>query len=445
MKVALVNCCFPPRHPDQLAPPQGTLSVAGALAREGHEVRVENTALAISPRAWGSDQLAAVLAGLPHELVGLSVWDNVLPFVVDATRQVRERRPEMRFLLGGPAASTVGPEILGAFPWIDGVVQGEGETGALPAFEALAAGREVVPLPRGVLVRLGHGVVAGQAPRPRLDAGAIRAPDYDTVTLSSYGRVEVVTTRGCPCACRYCSVNAVWGRGIRTRPPSSVLEEMRQLSASEVRNPSPVHVLDDWFFASAEHARTLLQEFRNAQPALRFTCYARPEDLDAPTVDALGQAGCVGLFVGVDLARGGSPTTTRMERVVRRVVRASRVLGPVIVSIIWGFPDESLAQLDHKLGLIDRFLEASDQVLVNLYQLAPLSGTGYQAGHRANGLDPSAVSGLIYSDYLPPLNRDSPVAALIGQHPQIFPAFYRVSTPDFREKQARVHAFVDRR
>ena len=111
-------------------------------------------------------------------------------------------------------------------------------------------------------------------------------------------------------------------------------------------------------------------------------------------------------------------------------------------SFIWGFPDESAADLDATLARADRLLQATERTAINLFQLAPLSGTYFSTAHRSAAFDPDDASAFVYPEHLPALRESPAVVALIRQYPEIFSAFYRVDTPDFAWKRQRVERFV---
>jgi hypothetical protein len=114
----------------------------------------------------------------------------------------------------------------------------------------------------------------------------------------------------------------------------------------------------------------------------------------------------------------------------------------VMTSLIWGDPEETGEDLERTLNLVQCLLGLSERVAVNLYQLAPLSGTYYAQRHRASRFFSDAVSEFVYPEYLPGLSADGELVELIQNHPEIFPAFYHVESPDFPRKRDDVYRRV---
>ena len=440
--ISLMNCCLPVRDLRHLAPPQGLLAISGILKKMGFDYTLVNSAEAIPPDHLNTSSLADVLGGLNSNLVGLSVWDSVLPFVIPAIRLAKQRRPDLFVILGGPAASTVGPKAISEFPWIDCVVAGEGETG-LPGVLSFLSGQFRTPhdLPAGVHLRRQGNVMSGKSPRTRLKGCRIAALDYTLFDFSKYGRFEVSTPRGCVHNCRFCSVNSAWGKGIRLRPMASVLGEIFRL-VNTIKTDL-IHVIDDSFLSSPDRVKAFckgFQELRKDSKDLRFSCYARIDDLTPSMVDLLAKSGCAGLFTGLESSRL-KDNSISLRGCLGLISELSRDFN-VMASLIWGDPEESKADFETTLAVSAKLLDFSENVAVNLYQLAPLSGTFYAKHHRYEYYDSKNISEFVYPGYLPPLSADEEAEAMIRLHPEIFPAFYRVKTPFFHWKRQRVKEFL---
>ncbi len=432
-RIALVNACLPPRDVRQLAAPQGPLAIATILAHNGFETHLTNAAL-IEPDRFGVVALTRLLVSLPESVVALSVWDPTFPFVVEATRVAKLLRPELRFILGGPAASTVGDEAIAAFPWLDAVVLGEGESRIAPLLRFMSTvGGDPASLPTGVLVRTGGQIVTGRTLCPSLAGSAIPVLNYGLLDHAPYGRSELCTSRGCPYDCAFCSVNSAWGPGVRFRPVEHIRAELDAL-AQHTSGLSLLHVLDDTFLLRREHAHTMLDAIAEHPSRPRFTCYARVEDLVDERLQPLLSSGCVGVFVGLEAPKLKRGPVLDPDHAVARIVQAAQRL-QVMTSLIWGVPGETLDDVEAMLKRVQRLADASPRIAINLCQLAPLSGTVYAREHRVPAFNPDDTSEFVYPEHLPPLRESPEVVALIRSYPQIFPAFFRVETPEFERKR----------
>jgi ribosomal peptide maturation radical SAM protein 1 len=190
------------------------------------------------------DELAAELSG--HDVVGLTTcYGQYFPNIAFA-RRLRERAPGVRIILGGSTVSArVGPSTLREYPWIDYIIQGEGEAPLVGLLDALAAGREPDEL-RGVLARPTldrhpHGAPLWET----RELGAMPVPDYaeyaeQMTALKLDWTLPLEGSRGCwwdrtrrkdnpKATCYFCNLNVQWG-GYREKTIDRIVEELTELS-----------------------------------------------------------------------------------------------------------------------------------------------------------------------------------------------------------------------
>ncbi|NDY42640.1 RiPP maturation radical SAM protein 1 [Dissulfurirhabdus thermomarina] len=169
-------------------------------------------------------------------LAGFSVCLNQLTAALYLAREVRRRSPGTAVVLGGSAcAGELGAGLLRAFPFVDFVVNGEGER---PLAGLVRHLRGDGGLPPGVVHRAGSGAApSGRDQVPDLDA--LPPPDYRDY-FEELGRLPagdrfvpvlpVEFSRGCWWGrCRFCNLNLQWS-GYRAKSVERMAAEVRALS-----------------------------------------------------------------------------------------------------------------------------------------------------------------------------------------------------------------------
>src|SRR5262245_543133 len=144
---------------------------------------------------------------------------------------VRECDPRVPIAMGGPHVSF---EIEGSFrdlPALDFIGIGEGEHTMVELARALD-GRMDLRDVKGLAFRGESGIVR-TPPRPlEDDLDELPTPARDLVPLARYlafdSHASVVTSRGCPYECVFCSAPAWTGRQVRYRTPSRCVDEMEE-------------------------------------------------------------------------------------------------------------------------------------------------------------------------------------------------------------------------
>ncbi len=440
--VALVNACLPRQPKEARGAPQGVLYVATALASEGIPASLHDTAIDLNSGDFTPEALGEYLCVIPADIIGISVWDSVLPKVAIATRILKERYPDRMVVLGGPAASCLSGALVRQFPWVDCAVQGDGETNFLNLLKWIdAPGKNPAELSNRVTIRHGDAVVSGRSKVAPVNVGDILIPDYRLIKQSPYTRLEIVSTRGCPFDCPFCSVNRTGGHTLKKRSLDDLFVEISYLLQRGCSDC--VHILDDNFGTDRRRLDAFRKRFPAEHPNAYWSCYFRMADLDGGTVNQLADASCLGVYVGVesgsDKLLGALRKGVSVQAVLDRIGYASQRLN-VTASFIWGFPGEDVSSIRDTLDLIARIL-AFDNVYVNLYQLSPLSGTAvYEQIAPSMEFHPEAVSGFIYPPFMAELTHDE--KALISEHPSIFSAFYHEGGDDFWQKRKMIKDFI---
>ncbi len=234
----------------------GPITLATILDRQGYDVAVYNENVSgsiLDNRRAFADVCAA-------DVVGLSIMTptaNRGYRIADAVRAA-SGRPTIVF---GGVHATFCPEE--ALVHGDLVVRGEGES----VIEAIASGAV-----RG-------GVVRGEPPEdldaiPPLNHALMR--DFDRLLAwcrrREYYELPVMTSRGCPYGCRYCTVTRMFGRRVRRQSVDKVYRDIEHYVDRGFRR---LFFYDDNFTTDRPWARQLLE--RMAPMNLRFNAQVRAD------------------------------------------------------------------------------------------------------------------------------------------------------------------------
>ncbi|MGD8718335.1 MAG: radical SAM protein [Candidatus Zixiibacteriota bacterium] len=134
-----------------------------------------------------------------------------------------------------------------------------------------------------------------------------------------HGRFDIIiTSRGCPYPCNYCSTGAYYGRTIRFRSNEDVLAELREMVEEEgVRQ---VGFWDDTFTIGKRRVVELCRMIKEAGLDFSWMCMSRVDTVDEEMLAAIKEAGCYLVIFGVEsgsqrvLDRMGKKTTVEQAR-----------------------------------------------------------------------------------------------------------------------------------
>ena len=376
-RVFLVN---PPSPEPVKTPLLSFCHLAQSLRAAGHAVALADGS---APHGPSGAEIEARAAAFGADLVGVHVKTL---HAQEAYAFAKALAGRFRLCAGGPHA-TVCPDEPLRFGF-DFVVRGEGEETLVELADALDGRRTVDDV-------ASLGFVKAGTPRQNPSRGFLReldalAPPLDALDLFDpawYGAARplppagLLSSRGCPAACTFCS-NNVTGRQFRYRSPESVAKEVRTLR--ERFGVTAFSFFDDSFAVGSRRVRELCAALREVGP-VHFTCTAHPAHLDRDTLAEMKRAGCGGVDLGMEsgdpemLLRIGKGVT--VERVLA-VLADCRALGlHAIVNLMFGWPDETDAELEATLAFMERAAPLAAGFNARGV-LVPFPGTGIYDRHH---------------------------------------------------------------
>jgi radical SAM superfamily enzyme YgiQ (UPF0313 family) len=355
-RVFLVN---PPSPEPVQSPLLSFCHLAASLRAAGHAVALLDASAPHAPHDHA--EIGARIAAFAPDFVGLHLKTlHVQPAYALAAALAD------RFVLvaGGPHATIVAAEPLAhGFAW---VIRGEGEDALVELAEVFDGTRAAASV--AGLSWIDHGMVRHNPSRPFLTDLDRLAPPLSVLDLfdpSWYGRapipggvfppVGILSSRGCPQACTFCS-NDVTGRRFRYRSAPSVAAEIAILR--ERYGLYGFSFFDDSFAVGRRRVAELCDAIIAIGAPVSWTCTAHPAHLDREVIADMQRAGCGGIDIGMEsadpamLLRIGKGVT--VERVLDVLRWASELGVHTVVNLMFGWPDETCAELDATIAFIDR-------------------------------------------------------------------------------------------
>ena len=140
---------------------------------------------------------------------------------------------------------------------------------------------------------------------------------------------QVHASRGCPHCCDYCALVAAFGRGVRTRSPENVVEDIRQAIAffdqGHHRLAKVLWITDDNFFANRAWAIQVLNAIIASGIRYQFTIQARFEvGFDDEMLELLKKAGFIELAMGIEFLEDESFKAYPKESTYRQILKSVR-------------------------------------------------------------------------------------------------------------------------
>jgi len=325
--------------------------------------------------------LESYLLEFKPDVLGITATTPTLKQSLHISELAKRILPEVKVILGGPHP-TVDPEGVLRSGSVDIVVIGEGEETVRELINALSSGSSLVNV-AGICYNE-DGRPIKNPPRPLIaDLDSIAPPARELLKLDRYPNhalalsdpgASVITSRGCPGQCIYCSKHT-FGSRFRARSPDNILDEI-ELLVNEY-GVKEIQFVDDTLTLDKRRIVELCQGI--VKRKLDITWMApngiRVGTVDRDTLAWMRKSGCHFLFLGVE--SGNQNTIEKIKKgttlkQVRQTVKLVKEAGIGVGGFFMiGLPGETKEDVEESI-LFARTLKL-DAVKFGL--VVPLPGT----------------------------------------------------------------------
>ena len=356
-------------------PPLSLSYLAGVLKREGIEVKI----LDFLVTRYHPKKLRRELEEYRPQLVGATCVTLNYPIARRMLKVCKSFDSHIFTVIGGPHVTFATEETLLQSPWIDAIVIGEGERTLVELAKAVAEDKDIHRVP-GIAFADGGTVVktSPQAPSENLDQ--LPLPARELLPMARYRALgtpcTVITSRGCPFSCIFCSGRRMFGPKIRFRSPGLVVDEIEKLQHDF--GLEKINIVDDTFTANHRHAEAVCEEMLRRNLKIKWSVFARVDRISEDLARLMNRAGCDWVLFGVESADEEILKTIRKgitPEEVRRGVKIAAEAGiNVFNSFIFGLPGESWDTALKSLAFGDELYHKYG-AKYGFHMLSPLPGT----------------------------------------------------------------------
>jgi len=383
MDILLTHAYFLYEDPHELAvmkpyPPLGLLYVNSHLKARGVDSHLFDTTFT------RFDELHAYLQAEKPPVVG--IYSNLMTRSKVLRVMAAAKQAGSLIVVGGPDPANYLDEYLSR--GADVIAIGEGELTLEELVPHLRAhGPRNLEGVQGIAFRDDSGAIVRTEPRPMIaDLDAQPFPDRAAIDQHAYvkvwrehhgmGSVSLITARGCPFTCTWCS-HSVFGYSHRRRSPTNVVDEVEQIVSTYA--PDMLWYADDVFTINHKWLFEYAAEMERRGFRLPFETISREDRLNEEVIHTLARMGCYRLWIG---AESGSQKVldamkrrTNAER-VRSMVHLLQKYGiEVGMFIMLGYEGEERTDLEETVEHLK--LAGPNTFLTTVAY--PIKGTPYYA------------------------------------------------------------------
>jgi radical SAM superfamily enzyme YgiQ (UPF0313 family) len=338
-------------------PPLGVLYLATTLNANGVDVSV----LDQPAKNFTVEETVKWARQEDPDLLGFTTCSSSSRSTALISAKVKENNPHLTIIFGGHHATFNSVRILRKYPSVDIIVKGEGEHTIVDLVDTLTKRRNLKDV-LGIVYRDEDKIVS-TPDRPLIpDLDSIPFPnrglldvDYYSVIggakISTQKLTSILSSRGCPFRCRFCSAQQFARNRWRSRSVANIIEELCLLSSEGFKQ---FVFVDDNLTLNQKRVITFCQRIRKEKLDIEWFCEGRVDRCSYHMLTALSSAGCKAIFLGIESANQrilnyyNKQITPHQSRTAVNTARKAGI-DAIIGTFILGAPTETREEIQNTL------------------------------------------------------------------------------------------------
>lgn len=390
MKVLLIN---PPyngqsierRHRCTRVDPQGWIHpplplmyLYSVLERKGVKVKLID---AIFRKLNNQDILDICTREKPDIIIS---WTGNFSYPIDikTLQIIKENFPRIFTVLTGTDIISAKPELFLAKNFIDLVVIGEAELSIQDLVDFWQGKKKKSEIRNAAYRDEAGNNIFGQKEQIQ-DLDSIPFPNREVVPNEYYlgfpflseKFTDILTSRGCPFHCTFCTANLYWGPGYRVRSAKNIVDEIQE--CVEKFGIDAFFITDDEFAVNQQRALEMGDEIIKRGLKIKMACQMRVTTITEELIKKMAEAGCVYIHYGVEFGSQKELDFFQKQITPEQTIRAFKLTHKYGIescaSVIMGTPEGTREDIETTAKLVKKIKPD----YIHISPLIPLIGSPY--------------------------------------------------------------------
>ncbi|HPT65912.1 MAG TPA: radical SAM protein [Candidatus Woesebacteria bacterium] len=322
-------------------------------------------------------KLKTAIKNFSPDIVGVTGFSYAYKYLYQTIKKIKSIT-NIPIILGGPHVSANKNKILKETK-VNFAMYGESEISIIDFLKAFSKKNpDFSKVPNLIWKNKNKVIINSPAPLIR-DLDQLAFPDYESFNLSAYPCfrekiIPIITSRGCPYGCNYCSVRLSMGQSFRPRSPQNVIDEITYWYKKGFTN---FDFNDDCFTLDVNRAEAICDLIIKNKLHIKFQLYngIRVNNITLKLLKKLKKAGC--FFIAYGCESGSQKILDRikknitLDQVTQAVKFTNQAKIKHAVNFIVGHQDETYQDALETF----KFAKNLNCNYVNFYNLVPYPGT----------------------------------------------------------------------
>lgn len=277
---------------DYIHPPLGLIALATSCIKAGHEAYVYDLAIEKNPQ----EKFEIALKEFQPDVVGLTAYTSNEAIALNYAKRCRELG--IPVIIGGYAATFDWKTMLQS-PGVNAVICGEGEVPLISLLKSWELGEDLENIPglhlRGEITYTPAVRIENLDDLPKMNFNLIDMRPY--VMKEAIG---LVTSRGCPYNCYFCSCQKMWTRRVTRKSLENILSEIDNIIHSFNYEGKMITFFDDTFTLDRNRILSFCDELKKRNYKIFWKVMTRVDRVDPELLRIMFEAGCRHVAFGID-------------------------------------------------------------------------------------------------------------------------------------------------
>ena len=343
-----------------VAPSLGIGYIAAVLEQNNYDVDVlDSSALELSYDEIGEEMLKR-----NPDIVSISALTPTIGAALDAADKIKNVKPDTIVVLGGYHPTFEYENLLKEEESIDVIVRGEGEYTMLELVQKIESGGDLKDVQGLAFIddtSEDKTIIVTPDRPPIQDLDELPFPAFHLFPMEKYKILNIttnvatiITTRGCPMQCSFCSSAALHGKHLRRRSYENVVDEIEM--RLQEQNIDTIAFMDDTFTLDVKFVKNFCEEIKRRGLKFWWGCTSRVDTLSEELLEMMKDAGCITIFMGVESADQQMLDKMNKNITVRKTMNAFKLARKVgirtIASCVIGMPEDTRESMKKTIDFV---------------------------------------------------------------------------------------------
>lgn len=367
-EIALVQPDYQNIVPDTTSIPLGIAWLSSYLKKNDYDVDCFDLSIGDDHIDWSN-----------YKIIGIQIHsEESLSYVLELIQRFKKKSNSI-IIAGGPVATLAWSKVIEVNE-VDFVILNEGEIPLAKLASYILRKEGCLEKIDGIVYRNKEGVIINNTKLSSIsDLDTIPIPDRNAFRWDKYKQWSIITSRGCPYRCRFCSSPNFWNNSFRQRSPENVYGEICHIE--KLYGVKKFFILDDTFTINEKNTNKLLDLIIAGEHHFEWACLTRADLLNEGLLIKMKKAGCTTISLGVESANQDTldylHKDIKLESYEKVIPLIKNVGIRVRCSFIFGLPNENIQHLNNNI----EFILSTQPDEIQIYPLFPYDGTELSKCH----------------------------------------------------------------